>query len=91
MITPNQFEAEKLSGVLIKDLESVKEAIKILHELGPSIVVITSTFFSGDENLIQLYASNHTSLLCCDIPKFPGHFTGTGDVLSSMLLTQMDL
>ena len=29
--------------------------------------------------------------MACDIPKFPGHFTGTGDVLSSMLLTQMEI
>ena len=54
-------------------------------------MIITSTFFSGDPELIQLYASDSCSLLSCDIPKFPGHFTGTGDLLSSMLLTQMEL
>lgn len=48
MITPNQFEAEKLSGVKIDSLESTKEAIKKLHDLGPKIVIITSTFFNGE-------------------------------------------
>lgn len=56
MITPNQFEAEKLSGIAITDLESVKEAIKKLHQLGPKVVVITSTFYNGEK--IQLYASD---------------------------------
>jgi pyridoxine kinase len=42
IITPNQFEAEKLSGVDdICDIESAKAAINALHALGPEIVVIT--------------------------------------------------
>ena len=54
-------------------------------------MVITSTFFSDD---IQLFASKRvegdSQLLRVDIPKLNQHFTGTGDILSAMLLTQIE-
>ena len=43
MITPNQFEAEKLTGDLITDQESAIKVIHKLHKLGPELVIITST------------------------------------------------
>lgn len=42
LVLPNQFEAELLSGVKIVDLESMKEAIGKLHEMGVVNVVVTS-------------------------------------------------
>ena len=88
MITPNQFEAEKLSEIEIKDFDTVLQNLDYLHNLGPEIVVITSTFFSDD---IQMFASKRvegdSQLLRVDIPKLNQHFTGTGDILSAMLLT----
>jgi pyridoxal/pyridoxine/pyridoxamine kinase len=48
MITPNQFEAEKLSEIEIKDFDTVLKNLDYLHNLGPEIVVITSTFFSDN-------------------------------------------
>lgn len=41
IITPNETEASDLSGVLVNDLESAKEAATIIHSMGASIVVIT--------------------------------------------------
>ena len=48
LITPNQFEAEKLSQIEIKDEQSVMAALDYLHNLGPSIVIITSTFYTDN-------------------------------------------
>ncbi len=41
IITPNETEASDLSGVLVKDLESAKQAATIIHSMGAGIVVIT--------------------------------------------------
>lgn len=42
MITPNQFEAELLSGMSIRSEASAVAAAASLMKLGPDIVVITS-------------------------------------------------
>ena len=43
LLTPNQFEAEQLSGVAIVDVESALRACDVLHALGAVAVVITSS------------------------------------------------
>lgn len=42
VITPNQYEAELLTGIHIIDLETAKKAINQLHSMGPATVVLTS-------------------------------------------------
>ena len=42
VITPNTFEAQKLSGVTITTEADAVKATQVLHALGPRIVVITS-------------------------------------------------
>jgi pyridoxine kinase len=52
MITPNQFEAELLSGVKIDSHETAIQALLEMHRKGPSVVVITSCEFpSGMDSL----------------------------------------
>jgi ribokinase len=41
IITPNEKEAEMLSGVMVADLASVKEAARIIREKGVETVIIT--------------------------------------------------
>lgn len=41
IITPNESEAEILSGIKVKDMDSAKKAAKVIHDKGPSMVVIT--------------------------------------------------
>ena len=71
IITPNQFEAEKLAEHQIKSEEDVMTVLDKLHAMGPPIVVITSTFLKDDKNIIQLFASNieQNIRLKIDIPK----------------------
>lgn len=40
-VTPNMDEAAALSGMNVDDLESMKEAARRIHELGPRCVVVT--------------------------------------------------
>lgn len=42
IITPNQFEAELITGLTIESQEDALEAIRALHSLGPSVVLMTS-------------------------------------------------
>ncbi len=40
VVTPNRFEAEKLSGILIKDVLDAKKAAHIIYQLGAKNIVI---------------------------------------------------
>ena len=37
VITPNQFEAELLTGIVIESEQSVCEAVRALHSMGPEV------------------------------------------------------
>lgn len=50
MITPNQFEAETLSKVKINNEQDMKVCIGKLMDLGPKIVIITSSEFSNKKD-----------------------------------------
>ncbi|XP_020623333.1 pyridoxal kinase-like isoform X1 [Orbicella faveolata] len=57
IITPNQFEAELLSGVKITNESEAFKAMKILHERGTKTVVITSSELGDSKTLIALGSS----------------------------------
>ncbi|KAK2143433.1 hypothetical protein LSH36_842g00027 [Paralvinella palmiformis] len=89
IVTPNQFEAELLTGIKITNLETAKQAMNKLHEMGAKIVVISSTSLGSDDLLVCVGSSvnngSRTSLQI-DMPKLPAHFTGTGDLFTALLL-----
>jgi len=88
VLTPNQFEAELLTGMKIKNEEDAFQAMKALHAKGPETVVLTSTHFENEPNLV-LMASNKNDLkqyIKLQIPRLDAVFTGTGDLFASMLL-----
>lgn len=97
MITPNQFEAEQITGRQIQSEQDAFEVIDILHGLGPEIVVITSSNLRENEGVLQLFGSKQgqnqeKTRIKIDIPKIVSDqptFTGTGDLLSSMLLANI--
>mmetsp|Transcript_37968 Transcript_37968/g.68375 ORF Transcript_37968/g.68375 Transcript_37968/m.68375 type:complete len:386 (-) Transcript_37968:286-1443(-) len=45
VITPNQFEVEQLTGISIQSMKDAQHACSILHDLGVSLVLITSIVF----------------------------------------------
>ncbi|HZK05008.1 MAG TPA: bifunctional hydroxymethylpyrimidine kinase/phosphomethylpyrimidine kinase [Actinomycetaceae bacterium] len=57
VVTPNVFEAGQLSGVEITDVESLKEAAKVIHErLGvPYVVAKGGAVLEGDDAVDVLY------------------------------------
>ncbi|RAL46621.1 unnamed protein product [Cuscuta campestris] len=89
MLTPNQFEAELLAGLSITSEQKGQEACNILHDAGPSKVVITSINIDGNLLLIgshQKAKDQPPEQFRIMIPKIPAYFTGTGDLMTSLLL-----
>lgn len=89
MVTPNQFEAEKLTGCSIKTEEDALQACKLLHSAGPSKVVITSLEMNGSLLLIgsNMKAKGEApEQFRISMSKIPEYFTGTGDLMAALLL-----
>ncbi|WRX21306.1 Pyridoxamine kinase/Phosphomethylpyrimidine kinase - like 2 [Theobroma cacao] len=89
MLTPNQFEAELLTKLRIGSETDGREACNILHATGPSKVVITSINIEGNLLLIgshQKDKEHAPEQFKIVIPKIPAYFTGTGDLMTALLL-----
>ncbi|KAL7190775.1 hypothetical protein ACSBR2_022953 [Camellia fascicularis] len=89
MLTPNQFEAEQLTGLRIVSEQDGLEACNILHAAGPPKVVITSISIDGNLRLIgshQKEKGQSPEQFKIMIPKIPAYFTGTGDLMTALLL-----
>ncbi|KAG5125282.1 hypothetical protein JHK82_032019 [Glycine max] len=67
VLTPNQFEAELLTGFRIQSEGHGREACRLLHAAGPSKGEPPRQF-----RIV--------------IPKIPAYFTGTGDLMTALLL-----
>lgn len=57
IITPNQYEAELLTDIKVKNVEDALKAIDIFHEMGCKTVVLSSTELGDDNNLLALASS----------------------------------
>ncbi|KAG6581217.1 Pyridoxal kinase, partial [Cucurbita argyrosperma subsp. sororia] len=89
MLTPNQFEAEQLTGLRIQSERDGREACNILHAAGPARVVITSINMNGKLLLIGSHQKNEGQApeqFKIVIPMIPAYFTGTGDLTTALLL-----
>ncbi|KAG8136468.1 hypothetical protein E2320_005045 [Naja naja] len=90
IITPNQFEAELLTGRKIRSEKEAIEVMDMLHNMGPETVVITSSDLqapSGNDYLIALGSQRRmTQRIRMESPKVDAVFVGTGDLFAAMLL-----
>lgn len=97
IITPNQFEAELLSGRKIHSQEEAFEVMDVLHRMGPDTVVITSSDLpspKGSDYLMALGSqrmrkpdgSMVTQHIRMEMRKLDAVFVGTGDLFAAMLL-----
>nr|O35331.1 RecName: Full=Pyridoxal kinase; AltName: Full=Pyridoxine kinase [Rattus norvegicus]AAB71400.1 pyridoxal kinase [Rattus norvegicus] len=97
IITPNQFEAELLSGRKIHSQEEAFAVMDVLHRMGPDTVVITSSDLpspKGSDYLMALGSqrmrkpdgSTVTQRIRMEMRKVDPVFVGTGDLFAAMLL-----
>ena len=99
IITPNQYEAELLSGSKISTEDEAWKVMTHLHDKGPQTVVITSLdpSVSGENQIVLLVSRRRVN--SNDVPlydrvravasRIPTYFTGTGDLLSALLLARL--
>ncbi|XP_071818810.1 pyridoxal kinase-like [Apostichopus japonicus] len=87
IITPNQFEAEQMSGIKITNEEEGLKALKILHNFGPKTVILSS-FDCGDklETLASTMKDGKPSGFKVEISKLKSSFVGSGDLFTALIL-----
>lgn len=100
VLTPNQFEVEQLTGVRIETIEHAQRACCILHDVGVPLVLITSIVFPAStqqsQDSMAMFASERFHGIETEsykdeqqilyVPKLPGQFTGTGDIVAALWL-----
>jgi len=90
VVTPNLIEAEKLSGVTITDLSTMKEAAHNIHLLGPGWVLIKGGHLEGELALDLLYDGK--TFHQYPVPKVNiENIRGTGCIFSAALAARLAL
>uniref|UniRef100_A0A8C7JSR7 Pyridoxal kinase n=1 Tax=Oncorhynchus kisutch TaxID=8019 RepID=A0A8C7JSR7_ONCKI len=101
ILTPNQFEAEMV--LILTDGEDVDEGsllaqvMDLLHQMGPDMVVLTSTDLIsphgdqflvalGSQKMVRADGTTSTQKIRMEMPKVDAVFVGTGDLFAAMLL-----
>ena len=93
IVCPNQFELEALTGIEVTNIDTAVKAISTIHEMGPSIVLVTSFKENGeqaDSPTLSMLASNKDELYRITTPELPlgSGVAGTGDLTTSVFLSQ---
>ncbi|XP_055727421.1 pyridoxal kinase-like isoform X2 [Salvelinus fontinalis] len=97
ILTPNQFEAELLTGRTISTEKDALDVMELLHQMGPDTVVLTSTDLTsphgdqflvalGSQKMVRTDGSKSTQKIRIEMPKVDAVFVGTGDLFTAMLL-----
>lgn len=98
VLTPNQFEAEQLTGRPITSEADAAAACRQLHARGPHTVVITSMSVEADgappsPHLLMLASrqapGGSIRQWRLRVPRLEQDFTGTGDLTAALLLAWM--
>lgn len=96
VLTPNQTEAQFLTGVEISDASSALSACRILHSKGVRTVVITSLELQSDskqpDDEVCILASDSETgdAWLLSTPRIGSYYSGCGDLTAALLLTWMD-
>lgn len=88
--TPNHFEAELLTDISIRTIKDAQQAASILHDNGPSIVVITSLACEEiGSSKIGTFLSFEGKCFLAITPLVLSSFTlgGCGDLFSALFLS----
>ncbi len=89
IITPNQYEAELLSGIPIEHPDDLKAVSAFFHAKGCGIVIITGIQMKGfSPNILHIYGGQEDQHYLYATPEyiFPISPNGTGDLFSALFL-----
>ena len=90
VVTPNKFEAERLTGLTLDSEDRVAEAIFRIQEYGAQHVLIKLGEVDGDSQHVMNYEDGNT---CFIIPRIPDakNTHGSGCILSAALAARLAL
>jgi len=89
IITPNQFELDYLSGRASKTLRQTRDAVKAVHDLGPSAILVTSLLTNETPtDAIDLLASDASGCFIVRTPKLPLVVNGAGDAIAALFFAR---
>jgi pyridoxine kinase len=88
IVTPNQFELDAITGLTTQNLGDTIKAINILHEMGPSIVLVTS--YKEKDGELSMIASDKKEIYKITTPELPlgRDVAGTGDMTTAVFLSR---
>ena len=89
IVTPNHFELEFLAGRAVTDTTVLRDALAILHQAGPRIVLVTSLQL-GDtpSDAVDLAVSDGKMIWRLRTPKLDVAVNGAGDAIAALFLVQ---
>jgi pyridoxine kinase len=94
IITPNQFELELLTKLDTKNIKKLRDALHILHDKGPQIILVTSyrerTPSNAAPETLDMIVSDSGKQWRVNTPeiKFNGIVSGTGDLCAAIFLSR---
>ncbi len=89
LVTPNTLEAERLSGVKVKDERSAKKAAREIIELGPDAVLVKGGHLKGAEAADYLCWNGR--FVKISSPRLDVEVHGTGCALASLIAGNLAL
>lgn len=89
LLTPNLYEAQILTGIAIQDIDSLREAAKVLQGIGKArSVLIKGDFVGGDQALDLYYDGKEFHTLSS--PRLPVHNPrGAGDAYAAAITAHL--
>jgi pyridoxine kinase len=91
ILCPNQFELELLTGMDTSTMPDAVKAINILHDKGPSVVLVTSFKEKKDDSsVINILVSDKSGIYKVSTPELPlgTGVAGTGDMTTAIFLSR---
>ena len=85
IITPNQFETEYLAGFALRSPDDLLRAFRVLHALGPKVILITSLLTRDvSDDKLDLAVSDGRLIWKLRTPRLPMAFNGAGDCIAAL-------
>ena len=88
LATPNQFELEMLTDVVVKTVADAHRAVAALRDVGPSVVMVTSLLTEDTpEDAIDLLAADEHGTWRVRTPKLDVNINGAGAGIAALFFT----
>ena len=89
VVTPNLYEVEQLTGVIVRDAAGLREAAEAVHALGPQWVLVKGGHLEGDAIDLLYDGTNEWTFAA---PRYDNRHThGTGCTLASAIAAYLGL